>query len=42
MSMSMPAIEDDPPALLRTFALALYAEKPIQRHRDDLPPVSDN
>jgi hypothetical protein len=35
-------IEDDPPELLRTFAAALYTEKPLQRHRDDLPPVPDS
>lgn len=34
-------IEDDPPELLRTFAAALYTEKPLQRHRDDLPPAPD-
>ncbi|KAJ5369326.1 uncharacterized protein N7496_009086 [Penicillium cataractarum] len=34
-----PLIENEPPELLRTFAAALYTEKPIQRHRDDLPPV---
>jgi hypothetical protein len=34
-------IEEDPPELLRTFAAALYTEKPIQRHRDDLPPAPD-
>jgi hypothetical protein len=34
-------IEDDPPELLRTFAAALYTEKPFQRHRDDLPPAPD-
>ncbi|KAJ5364799.1 uncharacterized protein N7496_010512 [Penicillium cataractarum] len=33
-----PAVENEPPELLRTFAAALYTEKPIQRHRDDLPP----
>lgn len=36
-----PAVENEPPELLRTFAAALYTEKPIQRHRDDLPPVPD-
>lgn len=35
-------IEDDPPELLRTFAAALYTEKPMQRHRDDLPPEPNN
>jgi hypothetical protein len=29
--------EDKPPELLRTFTAALYTEKPLQRHRDDLP-----
>jgi hypothetical protein len=37
---TMP-IEEDPPELLRTFAAALYTEKPIQRYRDDLPPAPD-
>jgi hypothetical protein len=36
---TLPTIENDPPELLRTFAAALYTEKPIQRHRDDLPPA---
>jgi hypothetical protein len=39
---TLPPIEDDPPELLRTFAAALYTEKPMQRHRDDLPPVPNN
>jgi hypothetical protein len=34
-------IEEDPLELLRTFAVALYTEKPIQRYRDDLPPAPD-
>lgn len=34
-------IEEVPPEMLRTFAAALYTEKPIQRHRDDLPPAPD-
>ncbi|KAJ5256521.1 hypothetical protein N7478_012625 [Penicillium angulare] len=38
---TLPTIEDDPPELLRTFAAALYTEKPLQRHRDDLPPPPD-
>lgn len=33
---------EDPPELLRAFAAALYTEKPIQRHRDDLPPPPEN
>jgi hypothetical protein len=35
-------IEEDPLELLRTFAVALYTEKPIQRHRDDLPPAPNS
>ncbi|GLI82217.1 hypothetical protein PoHVEF18_010627 [Penicillium ochrochloron] len=38
---TMP-IEDDPLELLRTFAAALYTEKPIQRYRDDLPPTPNS
>ncbi|KAJ6061516.1 uncharacterized protein N7446_005636 [Penicillium canescens] len=31
------ATMEEPPAFLHAFAAALYAEKPIRRHRDDLP-----
>jgi hypothetical protein len=30
-------IEEEPLAFLYTFAAALYAKKPLRRHRDDLP-----
>lgn len=33
---------EDPPELLRAFAVALYTEKPIRRHRDDLPSEPEN
>ena len=33
---------EDPPELPRAFAAALYTEKPIRRHRDDLPPPPEN
>ncbi|KAJ5742615.1 uncharacterized protein N7511_011347 [Penicillium nucicola] len=31
------ATMEEPPAFLHAFAAALYAEKPIRRHRDNLP-----
>ena len=39
---TLPVTDDDPPELLRTFAAALYTEKPMQRHRDDLPSPPEN
>jgi Reverse transcriptase (RNA-dependent DNA polymerase) len=36
------ATTEDPPELLKAFAAALYTEKPIRRHRDDLPPPPEN
>ena len=34
--------EDEPPTVLQAFATGLYAEKPQQRHRDDLLPPPRN